>query len=69
MEAPKVPTEPESCNSIQIEYGRVLEFSAADASEWLDDLHGVVEEVMGLLLRVGDDDSASLSRFAFCAPK
>jgi len=55
--------------SIQLEYGRKLECTAAEASEWLDDLLEGVDEVMSQPLRIGDDQSAGLSRFAFCAPE
>jgi hypothetical protein len=59
-------------NSIQVEYGRRLEFTAADASEWLDDLEQAVDEMMHMPL--GGQECPSGGRmafapFAFCAPE
>ena len=51
------------------EYGRKLNVTEAQMSEWLDDLPEQIDEIMAQPLRIGDDSYAGLSRFAFCAPE
>lgn len=59
-------------NSITVEYGRKLEFTAAEAGEWLDDLEQAVDDMMHMPL--GGQECPSGGRmafapFAFCAPE
>ncbi len=54
---------------ITAEYGRKLNVTEAQMSEWLDDLPEQIDEIMAQPLRIGDDSAAGLSRFAFCAPE
>ena len=56
------PVHPPGMNTIQIEYGRKMEFTPEQAAEWLDDLVEHVDEMMGQPLQVGDAQ-------AFCAPE